>query len=41
LMEGVMLFRKVRQLKELGLTESLPIGYRLSARGKALRQKYR
>ncbi|WP_336744467.1 helix-turn-helix domain-containing protein [Aureimonas altamirensis] len=33
--------RKVRQLKELGLTESLPIGYRLSARGKALLQKYR
>ena len=26
----------VRKLKELGLTESLPIGYRLSARGKAV-----
>jgi len=27
--------RRVRQLKELGLTESLDIGYRLSPRGKA------
>jgi hypothetical protein len=27
---------RVRQLKELGLTESLEIGYRLSPRGKAL-----
>jgi hypothetical protein len=26
----------VRKLKELGLTESLPIGYRLSARGRAI-----
>jgi hypothetical protein len=26
---------RVRRLKELGLTESLPIGYRLSARGRA------
>jgi hypothetical protein len=26
----------VRRLKELGLTESLPVGYRLSARGRAL-----
>jgi hypothetical protein len=26
----------VRRLKELGLTESLLIGYRLSARGEAL-----
>ncbi len=26
----------VRKLKELGLTESLPIGYRLSARGAAV-----
>ena len=26
----------VRKLKELGLTESLPIGYRLSARGRAV-----
>ncbi|WP_217809620.1 helix-turn-helix domain-containing protein [Paracoccus sp. J56] len=35
--------RKIRQLKELGLTESLPSGYRLSDRGrvicKALPQK--
>ena len=29
--------RDVRRLKELGLTESLPIGYRLSPRGAALR----
>ncbi|PZS34062.1 MAG: hypothetical protein DLM58_06475 [Pseudonocardiales bacterium] len=28
--------RDVRKLKELGLTESLEIGYRLSARGRAL-----
>jgi hypothetical protein len=28
--------RRVRQLKELGLTESLEIGYRLSPRGRAL-----
>jgi hypothetical protein len=28
--------RRVRQLKELGLTESLEIGYRLSPRGQAL-----
>jgi hypothetical protein len=27
--------RDVRKLKELGLTESLPVGYRLSARGRA------
>ena len=26
---------RVRQLKELGLTESLEIGYRLSSRGRA------
>lgn len=26
----------VRKLKELGLTESLEVGYRLSARGRAL-----
>ena len=29
--------RDVRKLKELGLTESLPTGYRLSTRGRALR----
>jgi hypothetical protein len=28
--------RDVRRLKELGLTESLPVGYRLSPRGRAL-----
>jgi hypothetical protein len=28
--------RKVRQLKELGLTESLPVGYRISSRGAQL-----
>jgi hypothetical protein len=28
--------RRVRQLKELGLTESLDVGYRLSARGRAV-----
>jgi hypothetical protein len=28
--------RDVRKLKELGLTESLPVGYRLSPRGRAL-----
>ena len=28
--------RRVRQLKELGLTESLAVGYRLSPRGRAL-----
>jgi predicted transcriptional regulator len=26
----------VRKLKDLGLTESLPVGYRLSPRGRAL-----
>ena len=29
--------RDVRKLKELGLTESLPVGYRLSPRGRAYR----
>ena len=29
--------RRVRQLKELGFTESLEVGYRLSPRGKAYR----
>ena len=28
--------RDVRRLKELGLTESLEVGYRLSPRGRAL-----
>jgi hypothetical protein len=31
----------VRKLKELGLTESLPIGYRLSPRGEAVRRRLR
>ena len=31
----------VRRLKELGLTESLPVGYRLSPRGKAVLQAMR
>lgn len=31
--------RNVRKLKELGLTESLKVGYRLSPRGKALLKK--
>jgi len=34
-MEKYAFKRRVRQLKELGLTESLDIGYRLSPRGKA------
>lgn len=33
--------RRVRRLKELGLTESLPVGYRLSARGAAVLQHLR
>jgi hypothetical protein len=34
---GVPMFkRRVRQLKELGLTESLEVGYRLSPRGRAV-----
>ena len=28
--------RRVRQLKELGLTESLEVGYRISPRGEAV-----
>lgn len=35
-MEKLALKRKIRQLKELGLTESLAVGYRLSPRGRAL-----
>jgi DNA-binding transcriptional ArsR family regulator len=34
-MEKLTLKRKIRQLKELGLTESLAVGYRLSPRGHA------
>lgn len=33
--EKLALKRKIRQLKELGLTESLAVGYRLSPRGHA------
>ena len=33
--------RDVRKLKELGLTESLAVGYRLSARGRALLRSLR
>jgi ribosomal protein S19E (S16A) len=31
--------RRVRQLKELGLTESLEVGYRLSPRGRAVLER--
>lgn len=34
-LEKLVLKRKIRQLKELGLTESLAVGYRLSPRGRA------
>ena len=34
-MEKLPFKRDVRKLKELGLTESLPVGYRLSPRGRA------
>ena len=34
-MEKAPFKRDVRRLKELGLTESLPVGYRLSPRGRA------
>lgn len=36
-LETLVFKRDVRKLKELGLTESLPVGYRLSARGRAYR----
>ena len=36
-LETLVFKRDVRKLKELGLTESLPVGYRLSARGHAYR----
>lgn len=36
--EKQVLKRKIRQLKELGLTESLQVGYSLSKRGRALLQ---
>ena len=39
--EDVRLFeRRVRRLKELGLTESLEVGYRLSPRGRALLARF-
>ena len=38
-LETAVLKRDVRKLKELGLTESLEIGYRLSPRGRAFRQQ--
>ncbi len=31
--------RRVRRLKELGLTESLKVGYRLSPRGRAVLER--
>jgi hypothetical protein len=37
-MERFPFKQRVRRLKELGLTESLPVGYRLSPRGEALLQ---
>jgi DNA-binding MarR family transcriptional regulator len=40
-LERLTFKRKVRQLKELGLTESLPVGYRLSARGEQLLARLR
>jgi len=36
-LEKLVFKRDVRKLKELGLTESLPVGYRLSPRGRAYR----
>ena len=38
-MEVTLFKPRVRQLKELGLTESLEVGYRLSPRGEALLRK--
>ena len=40
-METVRFKARVRQLKELGLTESLDVGYRLSPRGRALLRRLR
>ncbi|MCY1303087.1 hypothetical protein D9M70_527790 [compost metagenome] len=34
-MEKLKLKTRIRKLKELGLTESLAVGYRLSERGRA------
>jgi hypothetical protein len=38
-MERLPFKQKVRRLKELGLTESLDVGYRLSPRGEAARKE--
>jgi hypothetical protein len=38
-METLPFKRDVRKLKELGLTESLEVGYRLSPRGRAWRRR--
>ena len=35
-MEKMAFKRRIRMLKELGLTESLEVGYQLSPRGRAL-----
>ena len=40
-MDTVTFKRHVRRLKELGLTHSLRVGYRLSPRGEAFRQRTR
>jgi ribosomal protein S19E (S16A) len=40
-MEKLRFKARVRQLKELGLTESLEVGYRLSPRGRALLRRLR
>jgi len=37
--ERLALKRRIRQLKELGLTESLAVGYRLSPRGQVVRRR--
>ncbi len=37
--EPVAFKRDVRKLKELGLTESLEVGYRLAPRGEAVRRR--
>ena len=34
--ELILFKRRVRQLKELGLTESLDVGYRISPRGRVV-----
>ena len=39
--ETLLFKRSVRKLKELGLTESLEVGYRLSPRGRALLRRWK